>query len=158
MPQTAKESPSRRFEREATAPDPGPPPKARRGRTEAFVDAQQLLDRLAEVISESERAHVRLESERAKRERLEAALRKEHDLREKSEQALAQAKSAGAALSAELKAERAAREQAESNLARVDEKASILEQQVNLSWSQLKATEEEEQRSPSRRWWARGDV
>jgi hypothetical protein len=157
MPQTAKESPSRRFEREGAAPDPSPPPKARRGRTEAFVDAQQLLDRLAEVISRSERAHVHLESEREKRERLEAALAKEHDLREKAERALAQAKSAGAALSAELKAERTAREQAESNLARVDGKASILEQQVNLSWSQLKANEEEEQRTPSRRWWGRGD-
>ena len=66
------------------------------------------------------------------------------------------AKAAGAKLSSQLEAERAAREQAEVDLARVDEKAAILEQQVNLTWSQLKVSEEEQQQGTQRRWW-RGD-
>jgi FKBP-type peptidyl-prolyl cis-trans isomerase len=85
---------------------------------------------------------------------LEAALEREQGLRKRAEGALDQAKAASAEVSSQLEAERAARKQAEVELARVDEKAATLEQQVNLTWSQLKVSEEEQQQgSQPRRWW-----
>ena len=60
-------------------------------------------------------------------------------------------------LSSQGEAERAAREQAEVDLAWVDQKAATLEQQVNLTWSQLRVSEEEQQQGDrGRRCW-RGD-
>jgi len=156
MAEPAAEDATTRFGRETESPAETPPAKTRaRKKTEAVVDAAKLLDRLAEVTSEAERAAVRLESEQSKRESLQAALKKEHALREKAERALAQAHTADAELSSALEAERAAREQAEAELARVDEKAAILEHQVNLTWNQLKVSEEE-QGAQRARWW-RGD-
>jgi hypothetical protein len=157
MPEPPAGESAARFAREGEAPTKSPPSKAtRRKKNEALVDAEKLLDRLAEVTSEAERARVRLENEEAKAGRLEAALKRERGLRERAEGALDQAKAAGTQLSSQLEAERAAREQAEVDLARVDEKAAILEQQVNLTWSQLKVSEEEQQQGTQRRWW-RGD-
>jgi hypothetical protein len=113
------------FAREGKTPSQSPPPKPTRPKqNEALVDATQLLDRLAEVTSEAER---------------------EQGLRKRAEGALDQAKAASAELSSQLEAERAARNQADVDLARVGEKAATLEQQVNLTWSQLKVSEEEQQ-------------
>jgi chromosome segregation ATPase len=147
--------PDARFAREGRTPSQNPRPKpTRQKQNEALVDATQLLDRLAEVTSEAERARVRLENERAKAATLEAALEREQGLRKRAEGALDQAKAASGELSSQLEAERAARKQAEVELARVDEKAATLEQQVNLTWSQLKVSEEEQQQgSQPRRWW-----
>jgi hypothetical protein len=155
MPEPTAGESDVRFAREGETPSQSPPPKpARRKRHEALVDATQLLDRLAEVTSEAERAGVRLENERAKAASLEAALEREQGVRKRAEGALDQAKAASAELSSQLEAERAARKQAEVELARVDEKAATLEQQVNLTWSQLKVSEEEQQQgSQPRRWW-----
>jgi chromosome segregation ATPase len=155
MPEPTAGESDARFAREGETPSQSPPPKpARRKRHEALVDATQLLDRLAEVTSEAERAGVRLENERAKAASLEAALKREQGLRRSAEGALDQAKAASAELSSQLEAERVARKQAEVELARVDEKATTLEQQVNLTWSQLKVSEEEQQQgSQPRRWW-----
>jgi hypothetical protein len=158
MPEPTAGESDARFAREGGSPSKSPPPKpTRRKQHEALVDATQLLDRLAEVTSEAERARVRLENERAKGASPEAALEREQGLRKRAEGALDQAKAASAELSSQLEAERAARKQAEVDLARVDEKAATLEQQVNLTWSQLKVSEEEQQQgSQGRRWW-RGD-
>lgn len=163
LPTAEEEAPAEngptRFARESEKPaKPAAPPTKTRARekTEAVVDAAKLLDRLAEVTSEAERAAVRLENEQSKRESLQAALKKEHALRERAERTLAKAQTTEAELSAELESERAAREQAEAELARVDEKAAILEHQVNLTWNQLKVSEEEQHGSQQRRWW-RGD-
>ena len=147
-----------RFAREDEASSESPPSKStRRKKNEALVDATKLLDRLAELTSEAERARVRLESQEQRAASLQAALKKQQDLRERAEVALAQAKAASAKLSSELAAEKAARERAQHDLARVEEKAATLEQQVNLTWSQLKVSEEEQhQQGTQRRWW-RGD-
>ena len=155
MPEPTAGESDARFAREGETPSQSPPPKpARRKRHEALVDATQLLDRLAEVTSEAERAGVRLENERARAASLGAALEREQGVRKRAEGALDQAKAASAELSSQLEAERAARKQAEVELARVDEKATTLEQQVNLTWSQLKVSEEEQQQgSQPRRWW-----
>jgi chromosome segregation ATPase len=113
MPEPRVENATTRFARESEMPSKSPPAKpARRKKTEAVVDAEKLLDRLAEVTSEAERSRIRLEHEHAKRESLQAALEKERATRAQAERALAQAKTAGAKLSAELKAETATREQA----------------------------------------------
>jgi hypothetical protein len=153
MPEPTTEGAARRFTREAESQADASPAKPRaRKKTEAVVDAAKLLDRLADVTSEAERAAVRLESEQSKRESLQAALKKEHALRERAERTLVEAQNAQSELSAELEAERAAREQAEAELARVDEKAAILEHQVNLTWNQLKVSEEE-QGTQRTRWW-----
>jgi len=156
MPEPTAEDAPTRFARESDEPAKPAPAKPRtRKKTEVVVDAAKLLDRLADVTSEAERAAVRLESEQSKRESLQAALKKEHALCERAECTLGQAKTVEAELSAELEAERAARERAEAELARVDEKAAILEHQVNLTWNQLKVSEEE-QGAQRTRWW-RGD-
>jgi len=157
MPEPTAGESAARFAREDETPSETPPPKpTRRKKNEALVDATQLLDRLTEVTSEAERARVQLENERAKLTGLEAALEREQAVRRRAEGALDQAKAASAKLSSQLEAERAGRKQAEVDLARVDEKAATLEQQVNLTWSQLKVSEEEQQGSQGRRWW-RGD-
>jgi chromosome segregation ATPase len=155
MPEPTAGEPDARFAREGKTPSQSPRPKpTRRKQNEALVDATQLLDRLADVTSEGERARVRLENERAKAASLEVALEREQGLRKRAEGALDQAKAASGELSSQLEAERAARKQAEVERARVDEKAATLEQQVNLTWSQLKVSEEEQQQgSQPRRWW-----
>ena len=132
MPEPTAGESDARFAREGGSPSKSPPPKpTRRKQHEALVDATQLLNRLAEVTSEAERARVRLENERAKGASLEAALEPEQGLRKRTEGALDQAKAASAELSSQL--------------------------QVNLTWSQLKVSEEEQQQgSQGRRWW-RGD-
>ena len=158
MPEPTAGESDARFAREGETPSDRPPPKPTgRKQNEALVDATQLLDRLAEVTSEAERARVRLENEGAKAASLEAALEREQGLRKRAEGELDRAKAASAELSSQLEGERAARKQAEVELARVDEKAATLEQQVNLTWSQLKVSEEEQQQGgQGRRWW-RGD-
>ena len=157
MPEPTAEDTATRFERDSEKPDKPAPSKPRaRKKTEVLVDATKLLDRLFEVTSEAERAAVRLEGEQSQRESLEAAVNEERALREKAERALAQAKSAEARLSTDLDAERTAREQAEKALVGVEEKAATLEHQVNLTWNQLKVSEEEQHGPQGRRWW-RGD-
>ena len=116
----------------------------------AEADPSVLLERVAELAALAERQQALLENEKAERDKLQVKLDKESQRLKAAEQQVTRLESNYSDVAAELVTEGAAREQAELDLARCEETAAVLERQMHLNWSRLKASEAQEAK---RRWW-----
>ena len=135
---------------EREAPEPARPPRQRTTMKAAadpdaqvVVDGSKLVERLAKITRESERARVRLESEKEKRRELRDLLETQALERSALEAELGRERDKLAELNADLERENRSRRRAEGELFEVRDLLAAQEQEIKLMRTRLQSAESE---------------